>query len=201
MRLNLRTLKYQPIVSIILVAINVIVFILCHFSGRLMYRGELDAGRVLYYHEYGRIWWALFLHSGIDHLFNNMLILFFLGSMIEQEVGHVKYALLYFLSGTGGNLLSLYAKVVNNEFAPSVGASGAIFGLDGVLLAMVLFSDKKMENVTMPRVMLMIVFSLYSGFTGGNIDNAAHVGGLVTGFAAAAVICLFQRLFHRRKRA
>ena len=131
-------------------------------------------------------------------MFNNMLILFFLGSMIEKEVGHIKYALFYFLSGIGGNLLSLYVKVVSGDLAASLGASGAIFGLDGVLLAMVLFSDKKVENVTPARVVLMIVYSLYSGFTGQNIDNAAHVGGLLTGFLAAGMMCLVQRRKQRK---
>ena len=201
MRVNLKSLKYQPFVSVLLVTVNVIVFLLGTFFGGLIYAGELDAVRVLYYHEYGRIIGAMFLHSGMDHLFNNMLILFFLGSMIEKEVGHLKYGLLYFLSGIGGNLLSLYAKVVNNEFAPSIGASGAIFGLDGVLLAMVLFSGRRMENITMPRVLLMIACSLYSGFAGRNIDNAAHVGGLLTGFLAAALLCAAGRWKGRRKKS
>lgn len=201
MKARLRLLKSKPFVSVILVAVNVAVFLLCKISsGRLLYKGDLDAVRVLYYKEYGRILWAMFLHSGMDHLFNNMLILFFLGSMIEKAVGHIRYAALYFLSGVGGNLLSLYVKAVNNEFTASVGASGAIFGLDGALLAMVLFSDKRMENVTMPRVLLMIACSLYSGFAGGNIDNGAHVGGLVTGFAAAALMCFFRRWRDRRCR-
>ena len=199
MNVRLRLLKYKPVVSIALVAVNVAVFLLCRLSGELMYKGDLDAVRILYYNEYGRILWSMFLHSGIDHLCNNMLILFFLGSMIENEVGHIRYTLLYFLSGMGGNLLSLYVKMINGELAASVGASGAIFGLDGVLLAMVLFSDRQMQNVTMPRVLLMILCSLYSGFVGDNIDNAAHVGGLVTGFVAATLMCLFQRRRHRRK--
>lgn len=201
MRAGLRLLKSKPFVSVILVAVNVAVFLLCKISsGRLLYMGDLDAVRVLNYKEYGRIVWAMFLHGGMDHLFNNMLILFFLGSMIENAVGHIRYAALYFLSGVGGNLLSLYVKAVNNELTASVGASGAIFGLDGALLAMVLFSDKRMENVTMPRVLLMIACSLYSGFAGGNIDNGAHVGGLITGFTAAAFMCFFRRWRDRRRR-
>lgn len=198
MRARLRLLRDKPAVSIVLVAVNVLVFLLCRVSRELMYKGDLDAVRIVYYNEYGRILWSMFLHSGIDHLCNNMLILFFLGSMIENEVGHIRYALLYFLSGIGGNLLSLYVKVINGELVASVGASGAIFGLDGVLLAMVLFSDRRMENVTMPRVLLMILCSLYSGFVGENIDNAAHVGGLLTGFAAATLMCMLRRRRHRR---
>lgn len=187
--------KARPVVSIFLVAVNVLIYFLCGFAGDLLYgRGKLDVFGVLVNGEYDRIFWAMFLHSGISHLFNNMLILFFLGSMIEKEVGQVKYAMLYLLSGIGGNLLSLFGKVMNGDISASLGASGAIFGLDGVLLAMVLFSGKRMENVTPARVLLMILYSLYSGFTGQNIDNAAHVGGLLTGFLVTAVMCLLQRI-------
>jgi len=102
----LRPLKFQPIVSAALVAVNVLVFLMCHFAGNLIYgAGELDVYHVLVQGEYGRILWSMFLHSGINHLFNNMVILFFLGAMIEKEVGHIGYGVLYFLSGIGGNVL------------------------------------------------------------------------------------------------
>ena len=61
------------------------------------------------------------------------------------------------------------------------------------LLAFVLFSGRKLESATPARVLLMIAYSLYSGFTGSNIDNAAHVGGLVIGFVLGSVICIFRR--------
>lgn len=191
----MRLLRFQPIVSAALVAVNVIVFALCRFTGDLLYgAGELDIFGVLVLGEYGRILWAMFLHSGVEHLFNNMMILFFLGSMIEREVGHVWYGALYFLSGIGGNVLSLLARAARQDPTASLGASGAVFGLDGVLLAMVLFSGRRMENVTPVRVLLMIVYSLYSGFVGRNVDNVAHVGGLLTGFLLACAMCLFWRL-------
>lgn len=194
----MKTLKCQPVITIALVSVNVVVFLMCSLDGGELYdRGRLDVFDVLINGEYGRILWAMFFHSGMSHIFNNMLILFFLGSMIERELGHIKYGVLYLASGIGGNLLSLWAKVVNNDISGSLGASGAIFGLDGVLLAMVLFSGRRMENVTPARVMLMVLYSLYSGFTGQNIDNAAHVGGLVTGFLAASVMIFLQRGRHR----
>ncbi len=198
--INLRTIRYQPIISILLVAVNVVVFLICTFTGDLLYdRGRLDVYDVLVQKEYGRMVWALFLHSGVSHLFNNMLLLFFLGAMIEKEVGHLWYTLLYFVSGIGGSLLSLLDKAMNFDYSGSIGASGAIFGLDGVLLALVLFSGKKLENVSAPRVILMIAYSLYSGYTGVNIDNAAHVGGLITGFLAAGILCILQRWKRERK--
>lgn len=181
-----------------LVAINVIVFLICTFCGNMLYnKGELDVVSVLADKEYGRIVWAMFLHAGIEHLFNNMVILFFLGAMIEKVTGHILFLLLYFLSGIGGNLCSLLFKLIQMDYSASVGASGAIFGLDGVLLAWILLDRRSMPDVTPRRVVLMIALSLYSGFTALNIDNAAHVGGLVTGFLAGITVCLIRKYRNR----
>lgn len=186
--------KGKPLVSTILVMINIIVFLICTFTGDLLYnKGSLDLWNVMVNREYGRLLTSMFLHSGINHLFNNMLILFFLGAMLEKETGHVSYAILYFLSGLGGNVFSLLSKHMVGNMSASIGASGVVFGLDGVLLAMVLLSRKKMPTVTPVRVVLMIVLSLYNGYLGQNIDNAAHVGGLLTGFAAGVIMCVIER--------
>ena len=196
----MRIRKDTPVVSAVLVAINVIVFLICTFTGNLLYNmGRLDITDVLIYDEYGRIIWSMFLHSDISHIFNNMVILFFLGSMIEKEVGHIPYAILYLLSGIGGGVLSLFHKVMTFDMSGTIGASGAVFGLDGALLALILFSGRRMENVTPNRVILMIAYSLYNGFTGNNIDNAAHIGGLVTGFLVGVVICIIDRWKVKRK--
>ena len=189
-----------PIVSGILVVANVIVYLICTFTGNLLYNiGELDAAAVLLRGEYGRIIYSMFLHAGIDHLFNNMVILFFLGAMIEKVTGHIQLLLIYLLSGIGANICSLLYKVMTMDSMASVGASGAIFGLDGVLLAWILLDRQAMPDVTPRRVLLMIVLSLYSGFTAHNIDNAAHVGGLLTGFAAGALLCALRRRNRNRE--
>ena len=189
-----------PIVSGILVVVNVIVYLICTFTGNLLYNiGELDAAAVLLRGEYGRIIYSMFLHAGIDHLFNNMVILFFLGAMIEKVTGHIQLLLIYLLSGIGANICSLLYKVMTMDSMASVGASGAIFGLDGVLLAWILLDRQAMPDVTPRRVLLMIVLSLYSGFTAHNIDNAAHVGGLLTGFAAGALLCALRRRKRNRE--
>lgn len=189
-----------PIVSGILVAANVIVYLICTFTGNLLYNiGELDAAAVLLRGEYGRIIYSMFLHAGIDHLFNNMVILFFLGAMIEKVTGHIQLLLIYLLSGIGANICSLLYKVMTMDSMASVGASGAIFGLDGVLLAWILLDRQAMPDVTPRRVLLMIVLSLYSGFTAHNIDNAAHVGGLLTGFAAGALLYALRRRKRNRE--
>ena len=194
----MKKLRNVPWASGVLVAINVIVFLICTFSGDVLYnKGELDVVSVLADRQYGRIVWAMFLHAGIEHLFNNMVILFFLGAMIEKATGHIPFLVLYFLSGIGGNLCSLLGKLLQMDDSASVGASGAIFGLDGVLLAWILLDRHSMPDVTPRRVVLMIALSLYSGFTAQNIDNAAHVGGLVTGFLAGLLLCAIRK--HRRQ--
>lgn len=202
---ELNRLRQRPVVSAALVIINAGVFLICMFGRFSLYDicnvGGLNIINTLWEkNEYWRIITAMFLHSGTGHLFSNMIILFFVGAIIEKEVGHVKFTILYFLSGIGGNVLSLLVKMMMRDPAYSIGASGAVFGLDGALLAMILFWDRKLLDVTPARVIMMILLSVYGGFTGGNIDNAAHVGGLVTGFAIGCVLCLMQRLKHRHTR-
>lgn len=196
----MRRFRQTPVVSTALVLTNVFVYILCISMGDTLYRaGVLDAESVIRGKEYGRILWAMFFHADINHLFNNMLILFFLGAMLEKEIGHVRFGTIYLLSGIGGNLLSLVMKAIHNDSAASLGASGAVFGMDGLLLAIVILSDRRMESVTPTRVVLMIALSLYSGFTGGNIDNAAHVGGLIVGFLAGGIMCMIQNRKDRKR--
>ena len=195
-----RRFRDLPYVSATLVIINIIVFLACIFTGEYLYsRGGVRLS-VVFDHEYGRLLWSLFLHADTSHLSNNMIILFFLGAMLEKETGHISFAIIYFLSGIGGNVVSLYYKVAVNSNSLSIGASGAVFGLDGLMLALVLFSQD-FRNIASPmRVALMIALSLYNGFMASNIDNAAHVGGLVTGFLAGTVFVLVRNLCNRKKR-
>lgn len=197
----LRRYRNWPFVSATLVVINVIVFCLCIFTGDMLYyKGGVERFAILEQHEYGRLIWAMFLHSDTTHLFNNMIILFFLGAMLEKEIGHVWLTIIYFLSGLGGNFVSLARKVMTGSNALSVGASGAVFGLDGLLLALVIFSRDFRNSVPPGRVVLMIALSLYDGFMGSNIDNAAHVGGLIVGFLAGTVIVLARDIRNKKYR-
>jgi rhomboid protease GluP len=192
-----KKVKDLPFFSISIVVANVLVYLISYYWRPSWYSlGDLNYEQVVVAKEYWRLLSAMFLHADLNHIFNNMLLLFFLGSMIEKEIGHIRYLILYFLSGIGGNSFSLLIKGVTNDRAASIGASGAVFGLVGVLLALVLFSGRKMPNVTPLRVVLMILLSLYTGLTGYNIDNAGHVGGLLTGFVAGTIMCMI----HRRRK-
>ncbi len=190
-----------PLVTIGLVSANCIVFLLCQLLGdRLYMAGRLTARGIIENKEYGRIIQSMFLHSGLDHLFNNMVILLFLGAMLEKVVGHLPFVISYFASGIGGCGLSLMGKILQDNPAGTIGASGAIFGLNGLLLAVVLLIRYKVPDITPLRVCLMIALSLYSGYAGTNIDNLAHVGGLIVGWIAGLIICMIIKSKDTKKR-
>lgn len=148
-----------------------------------MYRTYITEG-----HEYYRMFTSLFLHFGISHLLNNMVMLGALGGNLEQEIGKIRFVIIYFISGLGGNLLSLWLDIRAGESVVSAGASGAIFGLMGALLCVVLKSHGRVGRLTNRGILFMVVLSLYFGFTSSGVDNAAHIGGLICGFAAAFVL-------------
>lgn len=200
MKVFLRNIKQYPYISIVLVSINCIIFLLCQIMGEdFASRGYLGVWGVLVEKEYDRFLWSMFCHSDVEHLFNNMILLLFLGSMLEKVIGHLPFAVLYFLSGIGGGALSLFAKYISEDWSVSLGASGAVFGLDGLLLAVVILLRDRVPEITPLRVGLMIGLSLYSGFTVDNIDNVAHVGGLLTGFVVGIIICAVRRVRENKK--
>ena len=193
--------KRQPVFSVLFVAANFLVFI-----GELISRydlvsaGGLEREAVMVQHQYWRLLTAMFLHTDTSHLCNNMIIVLFLGAMLEREVGHIWFFCIYLLSGVGGNVVSLIRKVIEGSDALSLGASGAAYGLDGLLLALVLLVPAFRRNIPPARVLLMILLSLYAGFSAQNIDNAAHVGGLIIGFLLGMICALFQNIRVKRHR-
>jgi rhomboid protease GluP len=131
-------------------------------------------------------WWRLatsmFLHSGALHLFLNMWSLRVLGPFVEQLFGRGTYFVLYMLAGIGGSI----ASCLWNPLGLSVGASGAIFGLLGAIIAFFLTHRRSMPAQVfrsyMQRMGLLLAINLYLGFSIPRIDNAGHLGGLVAGF-------------------
>lgn len=201
MRYYFRRLWRIPFVSVGLVAINVAVHLFNGISNdMLMWHGNLNLFDVFANREYGRILWAMFLHADLNHLFNNMIILLFMGAILEKETGHLAFGSIYLLSGICGNLCSLIYKLQQGSPALSIGASGAVFGMDGLLLALVFFSARKVAAASPTRVVIMIALSLYNGFASTNIDNAAHVGGLLGGFVLGCLFCIVQRMKYNFKK-
>lgn len=192
-------MKRQPraVCTAGLIIINVLVFLILSLfgdteSGYFMLRyGAMYEPLVTDGHEYYRIIASLFLHFGIQHLLNNMVLLGALGYQLENEVGKIRFLLIYFFSGICGNLCSLYWNVSHGQQVISAGASGAIFGLMGALLYIVAVNRGRLGSLSGRGVLFMVILSLYFGFASSGVDNSAHVGGLIFGIVIA--ILLYRR--------
>jgi rhomboid protease GluP len=139
-------------------------------------------------------WWRLltniFVHGGIIHIAFNMWCLWNLGELCEALYGRWTYLTIYLICGIGASLLSVAWRFGGS----SVGASGAIFGLAGALIAAF-----KLGEFSVPRSALsgtlrslgaFVVYNLVFGFALPGIDNAAHIGGLITGLIVGALVAL-----------
>jgi membrane associated rhomboid family serine protease/Flp pilus assembly protein TadD len=137
-------------------------------------------------------WWRLvtymFLHGGIMHIAFNMWCLWDLGALCESLYGRWTFAAIYFITGIGAGL----ASVAWNPGVLSVGASGAIFGLAGALISSFYLGEFSMPKLALKGTLRSLVFfagfNLFFGQVVGGIDNAAHIGGLVTGLIMGALI-------------
>lgn len=195
-----RQIEDKPFISVFLVAVNVLVYVLCAFTGDLLYNvGGTGFQVILETGEIYRLFTSMFLHVDIPHLFSNMIILIALGDMLESKVGHCKFLIIYFLSGLGGDIVSMAMEIYSGEFTYSVGASGAVYGICGVLLGAAILRDCEDLYIEPIRVIFVLGYSIYNGFRSPEINNAAHVGGLVSGLLLYFLFFLFERLFFRKR--
>lgn len=126
---------------------------------------------------------AIFLHASILHIVFNMWVLLDIGPQIEEMYGSARYLFIYVLCGIGGNLLS---SGIGGH--PSVGGSGAIVGLIGVLLATTIGRQGAGAQMLRGQLIKWLVYILIWGFVVSGVDNWAHGGGLVTGFLLGKVM-------------
>jgi rhomboid protease GluP len=127
-------------------------------------------------------WWRLvsymFLHAGVMHLLGNMFALLYIGMFLEPLLGKFRFGAAYLLTGICAGLVSLTI----HTYSVGVGASGAIFGMYGIFLSMLTTThiEKTVRKTMLRSILFFVVFNLMTGLQ-GNTDNAAHIGGLVSG--------------------
>src|SRR5471030_2411704 len=176
-------------VTLALVVINLLVFALMALNGAgfLAVEGEAavrwgsNVGALTVDGQWWRLFTSMFIHFGLAHVAFNMFALYQTGRMVERMYGSLYFALLYVFSGLSGSMVSILWHPLNN----SAGASGAIFGVFGGLLAFIL----KPGNAVPPAIVNehrnstigFIGFNLFYGFSQSGIDNGAHLGGLLGG--------------------
>lgn len=188
-------------ITLLFLIINIAAYILYTFLGEVVYNmGSLDADLVIGNKEYYRLISCIFLHGSIDHIVGNMIFLAALGEMLEREIGHTRFVILYMLSGVGGSIFSLVYMVVTMQSYRSVGASGAISGLIGALLLLVIVNNGRYGDISLRRILLAIFYMIYTGLQSATTDNAAHIGGLVCGFVTMFVMHIIVAGFGNRRR-
>lgn len=199
--------RWTAWVNGLLMIVNVLVFVVgtagtgrIWAAGFMIRAGALYAPLLLKGQGFYRLLTSMFIHADTVHLFNNMIVLFAGGVIAEKNLGHIRYGLLYILSGIGGNLASAALDLFTGQYGYSVGSSGAVFGVIGALVYMILreYLDHRGEkdkhngsrNVyqnLLVRAGFMTVYLLYSGWKNPTINQAAHAGGIIVGFVLAAV--------------
>ncbi|MEV0828594.1 rhomboid family intramembrane serine protease [Nonomuraea rubra] len=170
-----------PFVSYALLIINVLVFGAQYLIGDRI-TGELamwPAG-VAVYGEYHRLITAAFVHGGVFHILFNCWALYVVGPYLERAFGHVRYVALYLISALGGSVLGLWLDPLGQ---PTVGASGAIFGLFGAV-----FVVGRKLNMDVRGIAVLIALNLAITFLVPGISWTGHVGGLITGSLLAGAL-------------
>lgn len=186
----------KAICTMVLIAANTVVFFYLVLGGMTEDPYYMLEHGAMYYPllqqgEYSRLFTSLFLHFGFSHLVNNMLVLGVMGRQLEQVLGRIRFLLVYFAAGLGGNLLSLLVEMRTGDYAVSAGASGAIFGIIGALLYIAVRNHGRIGTVSGQGLLFMIALTLYYGFTSSGVDNFAHIGGLAAGFLLG--LCLYRK--------
>ncbi len=177
-----------------IIVVNIFCFIILEIIGStedtkfMIAHGAIFGPLILGLGQYWRLFTAMFLHFGISHLVNNMLVLFVLGDNLERALGKAKYLIFYLICGVGANAVSLLYNILNGRNVVSAGASGAIFGVVGGLLYAVLRNRGQLEDLNTRQLVMMIGFSIYLGITSPEVDNVAHIVGLLLGIAMGILL-------------
>ncbi|MEN3041769.1 MAG: rhomboid family intramembrane serine protease [Fervidobacterium sp.] len=180
--------KSQP-TYLYLIMINSLILLVFYIAKTFFFKNEIiylafgaQYGPLISSGQWYRIITAMFMHGGFLHLALNMYALYILGNYVEGIYGTSRFLVYYFLSGIIGNI----ATQIFYYDSLSVGASGAIFGLVGALFGAGFRKDTPffLRPITGSALLPMIILNIALGFVpGSGINNAAHIGGLLTGMA------------------
>ena len=184
-----RTRTRIPWITLALVAVNLFCFVYPLQSGQAedwLAAGWNNRNSVLKDGEWYRLLTYMFLHNidSLQHIANNMFMLLIIGFGMEHDIGHVRFVLIYFISGVVAGLWSILS--VRDGAQVSIGASGAIYGLLGAWLVLTVTMTLKKtyrgkRNYSIIAALLVCIYALFSGLRMPNVDNAAHFGGFFSG--------------------
>lgn len=187
--------------NMLLIIINIIAYIIVHFTNMFggaqeaFYKGANSWYYVIEDKQYYRLLTSMFMHADPSHLLNNMFVMLFIGASLERAAGKLRYIFIYFgtgilagLTSIGYNMWKENGAFVWGDSVMAIGASGAIFGLVGALFYIVLINRGRLKEISTRQIVIFVALSLYSGVANAQIDQAAHVGGFLSGVILALLI-------------
>ncbi len=167
----------------------------------MLNNGAMNPYLILYEGQWYRLFTATFMHFGIQHLANNMLLLFLLGQIFERAVGPVRYLGIYLGSGLAGSFLSFFYLCLMSKNDIVAGASGAIFGIVGGMIIVIIVHKGKYQGISAKRMLFMAAITLYFGFATAGTDNVGHIGGLLAGLILTFLCYGIETLIQNRKKS
>ncbi|MCM3761692.1 rhomboid family intramembrane serine protease [Alkalihalobacillus oceani] len=179
--------KQYPVITT-LVAIHLILFVWMNFLpfGELILAYGIGFNLDVANGEYWRLVTPIFMHIGMGHVLFNSFSLVIFGPALEQMLGRFKFILTYLLTGIAANIATFW--VGGLMYGPHLGASGAIFGLFGLYVYIVLFRKELIDQANAQLVLTIIGLGLVMTFLGTNINIFAHLFGLIAGAALGPII-------------
>lgn len=188
---SLKTKTENVYLTYSLMAINIFIWCIMFFGSQQMDMTELliqfganSPEYIFNKGQYWRLFTSMFIHIGTVHLMYNCFALYLFGNRAEKYFGKMIFSIIYIISGLIGSLASvLFTQSI------SAGASGAIYGLIGAVFALSQQRGKKVDGLSFYVISFIVVTGLAFGFLDSQIDNYAHIGGLITGYILGFIFC------------
>lgn len=179
-------IRYYPVVSTI-VLIHIIFFLLTSlpiFPSSLLFEYLSGVNLYIWQGEIWRLVTPIFLHSGFSHVLFNSFSLILFGPALERILGSIRFTVIYLITGISANIATLLIEPVTYIH---VGASGAIFGLFGMYISLVVYRKNLLSRDNRQLIMTIAVVSIIMTFFQPNINVISHLFGLLSGFLIGAL--------------
>ncbi|MGV2942279.1 rhomboid family intramembrane serine protease [Mesobacillus sp. LC4] len=180
-------IRFYPVISII-ISIHILLYLLTAlpiFPSKYLF--GLLAGVNLYVvnGEYWRLFTPIFMHAGFAHMLFNSFSLVLFGPALEQMLGKTKFILIYLVTGIAANIATLILEPLTYTH---VGSSGAIFGLFGFYISIIMFRKAMLSRENSQTIMTIAIIAVIMTFVQANINITAHIFGMLAGFLIGAAI-------------
>lgn len=187
-------LKSRQPANLLIIVINVLIFAVLNFfcapeTAQSWFMSGANIPELVREGEYYRLFTSMFLHFDAEHLVFNMLLLLFLGDVLEEIEGKLRYFIIYLAGGFAGNIVSMFIHLQKTEMVVAAGASGAIFAVIGALAFLAWKKKGNLGQYSWKRLLFMAVLSLAQSLTARGVDAGAHIGGCAAGFVLAVLLC------------